>query len=107
MNKMDCRCVEMTEFALNEGFTVADFNAANVGITPWLERQPGFIDRVIVVQTSGDITDMVFWRCEREARAAVRRLMRELADSPIHAVINQRTVSWRIAAVLEAGAGLA
>ena len=36
---------------------------------------------------------------EAAARAAMQRLMDELADSPVHALIDQATVTWTVARI--------
>lgn len=42
---------------------------------------------------------MLLWASAAQGEAAAERLMRELAASPVHGAIDQRTVSWTIAPV--------
>ncbi|MBB3392307.1 hypothetical protein FHT82_005088 [Rhizobium sp. BK275] len=91
--------IEITSFRLKDGLVAQDFLAANADVEPWLRRQPGFRSRIMVEHEDGTITDMVIWDTARQASDSASRLMRELADSPVHAVIDQTTVSWTIGSV--------
>ena len=42
------------------------------------------------------VVDMVIWDSAAQAKEAAGRLMTELANSPVHGVIDQRTVSWTV-----------
>ncbi|WP_197539773.1 hypothetical protein [Janthinobacterium agaricidamnosum] len=81
------------------GCSCDEFIAANADIDAWLKRQPGFIARRIAGWDDGAIVDMLIWDSAGNARAAMGRLMEELADSPVHDMIDQHTVSWSVAPV--------
>jgi hypothetical protein len=78
---------------------MADFIAVNVDVDAWLSRQPGFRSRRIAQRDDGVIVDMLIWDSVEEAEDSMHRLMDELRDSPVHALIDQRTVSWTVASV--------
>jgi hypothetical protein len=88
--------IEITTFKLVKGYSGDDFIAANVDIDKWLERQPGFRSRRIVEKDDGTIVDLLLWNSAAEAEASMHRLMDELRDSPVHSMIDQRTVSWNV-----------
>lgn len=92
--------IEMTTFKLVAGLQLADFIAANADVDPWLRRQRGFVSRMLLQQPDGTVVDLVVWEREADARASARRLMRELADSPVHAAIDQDTVCWSVSAIV-------
>lgn len=89
--------MEITTFAL-KGHTCKAFIKANADIDAFLLWQPGFRSRRIFEQ-NGLIVDMLVWGSVAQGTKAMHRLMSELADSPVHAMIDQRTVSWNITAV--------
>ncbi len=91
--------IEITRFRLAAGLTIADFVAANADVDAWLTRQPGFLSRHIAQEPDGQVIDMLLWASASQGEAAAERLMRELAASPVHGAIDQRTVSWTIAPV--------
>lgn len=86
--------IEITTFKLAGGLQLADFIAANADVDPWLRRQRGFVSRMLLQKTDGTMVDLVVWERVADARASARRLMRELADSPLHAAIDRGTVCW-------------
>jgi hypothetical protein len=92
--------IEITTFKLAKGLRMVDFIAANADVDPWLRGQPGFLSRMLLQQEDGTVMDMVVWERETDARDSARRLMRELADSPVHAAIDQRTVHWSVCPVV-------
>jgi hypothetical protein len=94
------RAIEITSFMLRGGLGTEDFVAANADVDPWLRQQPGFVSRMMVEESNGRIIDMVIWESKSEAEDSARRLMSELADSPVHGVIEQDTVSWSISSVI-------
>jgi hypothetical protein len=94
------RAIEITSFMLRGGLGTADFVAANADVDPWLRRQPGFVSRIMVEEPNGRIIDMVIWESRSQAEDATRRLMRELADSPVHDLIDQDSVSWSIGSIV-------
>ena len=90
------RAIEISSFKLKEGLQPEDFAKANADVDPWLRRQPGFVSRMMVERPDGTIVDMVIWESAAQAEDTAQRLMEELANSPVHGVIDQRTVSWSI-----------
>ncbi|WP_394787095.1 hypothetical protein [Rhodoferax sp.] len=90
--------IEITTFRLN-GCSCAEFIAANADIDHWLRRQPGFRSRHLAEQSDGSILDMLLWDSAAQATASMHRLMDELADSPVHALIDQASAEWRVAPV--------
>lgn len=85
--------VEITSFKLI-GCSCEEFINANAEVDVWLRRQPGFRSRRIAKQDDGTIVDVLIWDSVNNAVDSANRLMVELADSEIHAMIDQRTVSW-------------
>lgn len=88
--------VELTSFYLRKGLTMSDFIAANGDIDPWLQRQRGFILRRIWQEPDGRIHDFLLWRSVGDAQGAAARLVTELASSPVHDVIDHRSVRWNV-----------
>ncbi|MGB7196595.1 MAG: hypothetical protein WBD81_24335 [Collimonas pratensis] len=90
--------IEITTFKL-AGYSCADFIAANADVDAWLKRQPGFRSRHVAEREDGTIVDMLLWDTVAHGTDAMQRLMDELADSPVHAMIDQDTVSWSVTPV--------
>lgn len=93
--------MELTTFALKGG-SIADFIAANADVDAWLARQRGFRLRRIAEQDDGSIVDMLLWDSVADAERAAERLLVELSGSPVHAMIDHRTVRWSVAPVRHA-----
>ena len=91
--------IEVTTFKLTKGETIETFIAANADVDAWLLRQPGFVSRRIALRDDGAVIDMLVWRSAKAGEDAAARLMVELAGSPVHAAIDQRTVSWTVSPV--------
>lgn len=91
--------MEIVSFRLAHGVSFADFLAANHEIDAWLSRQAGFRSRRIGEQPGPGVVDLLFWESEEAARSAMQRLMDELGDAPVHALIDQDTVTWTLAPV--------
>lgn len=91
--------LEITSFRLVKNATMTDFIAANEDVDTWLQRQPGFKSRWIVERDDHVVVDVLLWTSVELAREAMGRLMAELADSPVHALIDQRTVAWTVSEV--------
>jgi hypothetical protein len=53
----------------------------------------------MVDEKRGRVIDMVIWESAAQARNSSRRLMSELAHSPVHDVIDQNSVFWSIGSV--------
>ncbi len=94
------RAVEIARFKLAAGHSAEDFVRANTDVDPWLQRQPGFVSRWMTFGDDGILTDVVVWESVAHGEASAERLMVELAASPVHAVIDQRTVSWSVMPIL-------
>lgn len=92
--------LEITRFHLVTGLTGADFVRANEDINAYLRRQPGFRWRRIAQDADGTITDIVAWESAAHGERSAEGIMSEMADSPVHATIDHRTVDFRIAPVL-------
>lgn len=95
----DAEAIEITTFRLSAGLDISDFVGANADVDAWLLRQPGFISRRIAQRLDGTVVDMLLWASRAEGEDAAERLLVELATSPVHAAIDQGTVSWTVAAV--------
>lgn len=91
--------IEVTTFKLSPGLTVGDFILANTDVDAWLLNQPGFISRRIAQRDDGMIIDMLVWASVRDGEDGAARLMRELADCPVHGAIDQATVTWTVSPV--------
>lgn len=87
--------VEVTTFRLN-GCSCAEFVAANADVDAWLLRQPGFRSRRIAERGNGEIVDVLVWDSVEAGETGASHLMRELADSIIHAMIDQTSVTWSV-----------
>jgi hypothetical protein len=88
--------LEMTTFKLEKGKTYKNFITANADVDSWLKKQPGFQSRQIAQQPDGTIIDVLIWNSQQDGTDAMHRLMDELSNSPVHDLIDQRTVSWNI-----------
>ncbi|MBB5623537.1 hypothetical protein HDE69_004623 [Pedobacter cryoconitis] len=88
--------LETTTFKLVKDKSYQDFITANADVDAWLKKQPGFQSRHIAQQRDGTIIDVLTWDSERDGNTAMHRLMSELADSPVHDIIDQGTVSWNM-----------
>ena len=88
--------MEITTFRLAKGLTINDFIAANTDVDAWLRQQPGFMLRRICERTDGSVIDMLLWRSAKNARRAAAGIVTELANSPVHAAIDQSTVDWSV-----------
>ena len=87
--------LEITTFKLT-GCTCEEFISANRELDTWLKRQPGFRSRRMAEQDDGSIVDMLIWDTVANGTASMHRLMDEMRDSPVHGMIEQRSVSWNI-----------
>uniref|UniRef100_B0SVQ5 ABM domain-containing protein n=1 Tax=Caulobacter sp. (strain K31) TaxID=366602 RepID=B0SVQ5_CAUSK len=94
------QAIEITRFNLAGGLTITDFVRANADVDAWLLCQPGFVSRRISQDLDGAVIDMLIWSSAAQGKAAASRLMSELAHSPVHAAIDQQTVSWTVAPVI-------
>ncbi len=93
------QALELTSFRLVKNATLADFIAANENVDDWMQRQHGFRARWIVERDDHVVVDALLWASAQAARAALSRLMTELADSTVHGLIDQGTVSWSVSSV--------
>lgn len=91
--------IEIVTFRLVRGVTFAGFVEANREVDVWLRLQPGFRSRRIAEERNSYVLDVLLWDSEIAARTAMHKLMDELADSPVHALIDHATVSWSVAEI--------
>ena len=91
--------VEVTTFRLAAGLKMKDFIAANHDIDAWLLKQPGFVSRRICQRDDGYVLDMLIWTSAAAGRKAAAGVVTEMAQSPVHAAINQSTVTWSVSSV--------
>lgn len=91
--------VELTSFLLVKNKTLDDFIAATQDIHVWLSKRAGFRNRNTFQDDSGRVYDLVFWDKESQCINSMHKLMEEFGDSPVHALINQRTVNWCVTQV--------
>lgn len=91
--------IEIVTFRLVRGASFADFVEANRDVDAWLKLQPGFRSRRIAEERNACVLDILLWTSAAAARTAMHRLMDELADSPVHALIDHGTVSWTVATI--------
>lgn len=88
--------VEITTFHLASGHTLKSFIDANADVDAWLVRQQHFVSRRILQRPDGEIVDVLIWTSKAAGIDGAERLMAELPDSPVHAAIDQATVSWSV-----------
>ena len=93
------QAIEVTTFNLRRSLTIEDFLLANTDIDAWLLKQPGFVSRRIAQRDDGVVVDVLVWKSVADGEDGAARLMVELADSPVHAAIDQRTVDWTVSPV--------
>lgn len=93
------QAIEVTTFKLQRGLTIGDFLLANTDVDAWLLKQPGFISRRIAQREDGVVVDVLVWKSVADGEDGAARLMVDLADSPVHAAIDQRTVDWTVSPV--------
>jgi len=91
--------LEVTVLRPARGLTADDFIAANADIDAYLKRQPGFLWRRITETGDGTVIDVVAYDSKEHALAGASGISGEMADSPVHATIDQSTVEWRVASV--------
>ena len=89
--------MEITTFHLSKDVTLKDFIDANEDVDAWLKQQPGFILMRISQRADGLVTDMLLWVSARDGERAASGIVTELANSPVHAAIDQSTVDWSVA----------
>jgi len=93
------QAIEVTTFKLNQRLTIEDFLVANTDVDAWLLQQPGFVFRRIAQRDDGVVVDVLVWNSVAEGEDGAARLMVELANSPVHAAIDQRTIDWTVSPV--------
>jgi hypothetical protein len=91
--------VEITTFRLVKSVTMQGFVKANRDIDAWLLQQPGFVSRRICQREDGHVVDMLVWTSPEAGRKAASGVVTEMAHSPVHAAIDQSTVSWSVSPV--------
>ncbi len=90
--------IEITTFKLIDA-TFESFIEANASIDLWLQGQPGFRSRRMAQRSDGTIVDMLIWDRAEQGEDAAARIMTETAASPVHAMIDHRTVDWDVSEV--------
>jgi hypothetical protein len=93
------QAVEITTFRMAAGLTIDDFITANQDIDPWLQNQPGFVSRHICEREDGFVLDMLVWDSAEAGHRAAAGVTIEMAASPVHASIDQSSVTWTISVV--------
>lgn len=96
---LDSEAIEIVTFRLVRGVAFADLVNANQEVDAWLKLQPGFRSRRITEEHGSCVVDVLLWDSEAAVRTAMHKLMDELADSPVHALIDQATVTWTVAEI--------
>lgn len=86
--------VELTSFLLTKNKTLNDFIETTQDIHVWLSKQTGFRRRHTFEDDSGRIYDLVFWTKESQGIKAMHDMLEIFAASPVHKMIDQRTVNW-------------
>lgn len=99
MSNVKNGAVEITILTLKKGYSIKDFIEVNKEIDPWLQKQKGFRSRTIFEQANGKIYDLLIWDKESDGEKSMRLLMKEFANSPIHEMIDQRTVNWFVSPI--------
>lgn len=92
--------LEVTTFKLT-GCSGEAFVAANDDINAYLRRQPGFRWRRITQGADGTVMDVVAFDSIGEAESSASGIMTEMSSSPVHAMIDHRTVTWKIMPVMQ------
>lgn len=93
------QAIEITTFKL-QGCTFAEFIAVNkADIDNWLKKQKGFQSRHIAEEPDGTVIDMLIWDSAEYGTDAMHRIISETSHSKVHTMIDQGTVSWRIAEI--------
>jgi hypothetical protein len=90
------QAVEITTFRLTDTLTIDDFITANQDIDPWLQSQPGFVSRHICKREDGFVVDMLVWDSAEAGHRAAAGVTTEMGSSPVHASIDQSSVTWTI-----------
>lgn len=96
---LDSEAIEIVTFHLVQGVSFDDFVDANREVDAWLKLQPGFRARRIAEEDGFRVVDVLLWNSGAAARTAMHKLMDELGDSPVHALIDQATVTWTVAEI--------
>ena len=91
--------VEITTFCLAAGLTMERFIKANRDIDAWLVDQPGFVSRRICQRDDYYVVDVLVWGSAAAGRKAAAGVVTEMAESPVHAAIDQSTVTWSVSSV--------
>lgn len=87
---------EIVIYKLRKGHSMADFILANASMNRWFKKQPGFQWRRLTEREDGAVVDVLLWRSIDDAKAAASKMMSETADSAVHAMIEQSSVTWHM-----------
>jgi hypothetical protein len=96
---LDGEAIEIVTFRLVRDVSFDDFVEANREVDAWLKLQAGFRSRWIAQEHGSRVVDVLLWESRAAARTAMHKLMDELADSPVHALIDHATVTWTVAEI--------
>lgn len=88
------QALEITTFRL-KGHSFSTFITANKSIDHWLQAQPGFQWRRMLMQGDETVIDMVAWDTVAQGRDAMHRIITETSESPVHEMIDVGSVDWQ------------
>lgn len=87
--------LELVIFKLNEGVSRAKFLQASDGISSWARKQPGFMSRTLSHDPETDTYfDVVYWRTNTEAQAAIPVAERSEECAPAFEMIDRTSVQF-------------
>jgi hypothetical protein len=69
--------VELATFRLKPGASRSDLLAASPAVDRFLASCPGFVSRMLIADSDDTFTDIVVWRSQAEADAALKKHERE------------------------------
>ncbi len=99
MSKKTRGAAELTILTLKKNFFLADFIKVNKEIDEWMLEQKGFRSRHMFQGPEDRIFDLLFWDTKAQGRKAMLKLMVIFETSPVHSMIDQRTVDWFVSPV--------
>lgn len=92
--------LEIVTFRLRVGHE-AGFAAANVVVSDWLARQPGFVWRHLAYRKAGDWwVDTVLWESRAAAWTAAEKIMKELGETQAMRAIDPDSIDMSHADVV-------
>lgn len=91
--------LETVNFKLANGVAIEAFLAANVAMTEWVSRQPGFRYRSLSQFDDGSWIDVVYWASKAEADAADANFKATMMSSDFCMMIDPNSVELRHSAI--------